>query len=81
MISHYFRYLDWKIEKAELHIVEEVSSSDRVVRGEVYEKKWPLVRLGKKRFEKGPLKLTLGTKGGGVDAGLGIMSVILERGD
>lgn len=80
MISHYFRYLDWKIEIHEVHVAEESSSSDRVVRGEVYEKKWPLVRLGKKRFEKGPLKLTLGTKGG-VDSGLGIMSVILERGD
>ena len=70
----------WVIEIPEVHIAQEISSPDRVLRGEVYENTWPLVPLGKKRFEKGPLKLTLGTKGG-ADASLEIKSVILKRVD
>ncbi|MCH6201558.1 arylsulfatase [Aquiflexum sp. LQ15W] len=70
----------WVIEISEVYFAEEISSPDRVLRGEVYEKHWPLVHLGKKRFEKGPLKLTLGAKGA-VDSGLEIKSVILKKVD
>ncbi|MCR9014121.1 arylsulfatase [Aquiflexum gelatinilyticum] len=71
---------EWEIEVPKAYFAEEISSPDRVPRGEVTEKKWPLVPLGKKRFEKGPLKLALGTKGG-ADANLEIKSVILKRVD
>jgi arylsulfatase A-like enzyme len=71
---------EWEIEVPKAYFAEGISSPDRVPRGEVTEKKWPLVPLGKMRFEKGLLKLTLGTKGG-EDAGLEIKSVILKRVD
>ena len=70
--------LEASIQKA--HVAEIIPSPDRVPRGEVYEKNWPLVLLGKLRLEKGPMELTLRTKGG-EDAGLEVKSLILKKVD
>lgn len=56
----------------------DIPSPDRVSRSEVYEKNWPLVPLGKKRFEKGNVLLTLNMKEGQITA-LKIKSLILQK--
>jgi hypothetical protein len=80
MFSNYFRYLEWIIGIAEVHVADEVSGLDRVPRGEVPEKKWLLVPIGKKKFEKGPTKITFRANGG-VDAGLEVKSLLLKKTD
>ncbi|MFD2203350.1 arylsulfatase [Shivajiella indica] len=57
---------------------KEVPSLDKVPRSEVYEKEWPWVPVGKKRFEKGKVLLSLSLEHG-FDSGLEIKSIILQK--
>jgi hypothetical protein len=63
---------------SETNFADQVQSPDRIPRGEVYERNWPLAYLGKGRFEQGKVKLTLraNTKENGE---LEIKSVILKE--
>ncbi|MCH6234261.1 arylsulfatase [Cognataquiflexum rubidum] len=68
---------EWNATISEANVAEQIPSPDRVPRGEVYEKKWPLVYLGKGRFQQGKVKLTLRAKGK-KNGELEIKSVILK---
>ncbi len=67
-----------RTEIAETHVAELIPSPDRVPRGEVYEKNWPLVYLGKSRFEKGDMNLKLRINGNG-ETGFELKSIILKK--
>lgn len=67
-----------RTEIAETHVAELIPSPDRVPRGEVYEKNWSLVYLGKSRFEKGDMNLKLRINGNG-ETGFELKSIILKK--
>jgi len=67
-----------RTEIAETHVAELIPSPDRVPRGEVYEKNWSLVYLGKSRFEKGDMNLKLRINGKG-ETGFELKSIILKK--
>jgi len=67
-----------RTEIAETHVAELIPSPDRVPRGEVYEKNWPLIYLGKSRFEKGDMNLKLRINGNG-ETGFELKSIILKK--
>ncbi|MCL6259894.1 arylsulfatase [Aquiflexum sp. TKW24L] len=69
---------EWGTTILGANVAEQIPSPDRVPRGEVYEKNWPLIYLGKGRFEKGKVKLTLRAKGK-ENVELEIKSVILNE--
>lgn len=68
----------WSAKVSDPNLAVDIPSPDRVSRSEVYEKKWPLVPLGKKRFEKGNVLLTLNMKEDQITA-LEIKSLILQK--
>ena len=67
-----------RTEIAETHVAELIPSPDRIPRGEVYEKNWSLVYLGKSRFEKGDMNLKLRINGNG-ETGFELKSIILKK--
>jgi len=67
-----------RTEIAETHVAELIPSPDRIPRGEVYEKNWSLVYLGKSRFEKGDMNLKLRINGKG-ETGFELKSIILKK--
>jgi arylsulfatase A-like enzyme len=68
----------WFSKISEPNLAVDLPSPDRVRRSEVYEKNWPLVPLGKKRFEKGDVLLTLSMNEDQI-AALEIKSLILQK--
>jgi arylsulfatase A len=67
----------WSIPILQSNQAQDIPSPDRVKRTEVYEKNWPLVSLGKKRFKKGKVLLTLNSKDDDITL-LEIKSLILS---
>jgi len=68
----------WSSKISDMNLAVDVPSPDRVDRSEVYEKNWPLVPLGKKRFDKGNVLLTLSLNEDQITA-LEIKSLILQK--